>query len=605
LRKALRVDLDLTAIPGAVEPKLRIYAIAEGGTLTERPIDGTIQDMFRNTAGAQLLILGEPGTGKTNLLLELADSLIEEAKSNQAFPIPVVFNLPRWTLVKEDRTLREWLKDDLFRQYGLSRATADALIRQDRILPLLDGLDEVSESRRSACANAITAFQKDRDLGRLAICCRVTEYATLPRLELATAVRVEKLTREDVEREIATPCMKRARQALESDPELLQLIDTPLWLHVLYAVSQAELAKRDTSVDPRDWLYAHYVEYTLGRETDDSPRRRTARGPMLRWLGWLAEEMRRHSQTQFAFEDLNESWIPSRLSRAVLFLLNLIFTTSTGLVLSLAGSMRLGMKIGLGLGLIFGLIFWHLGGGLAFGFFFGLAFGLSFMLYAAMAFGLLGGLILWLGGEESVELVEEFYLSWDDFVKRLIFGLVVGLAFGLGMRLGFLLAGGVSVGLFIGLGMGLVLGLNDGLRPQSVSTRSAPNLGTLRSSHYALGIVLSSVVLPSASFSIVRHLGPPASPSVRAILPLVTVFFGFTVAFLKGGFFALRHYVIRFLLWQVRAAPLQYVRFLNEANERLFLIRNGGSYEFLHVTFRDYMARVHGPNANFTPRTVS
>jgi len=59
------------------------------------------------------------------------------------------------------------------------------------------------------------------------------------------------------------------------------------------------------------------------------------------------------------------------------------------------------------------------------------------------------------------------------------------------------------------------------------------------------------------------------------------------------------------LLWQVRAAPLQYVRFLNEANERLFLIRNGGSYEFLHVTFRDYMARVHGPNANFTPRTVS
>jgi hypothetical protein len=62
----------------------------------------------------------------------------------------------------------------------------------------------------------------------------------------------------------------------------------------------------------------------------------------------------------------------------------------------------------------------------------------------------------------------------------------------------------------------------------------------------------------------------------------------------KGGGFALEHYVIRLLLWWDGVAPLRYVRFMNEASERLFLTRRGGSYEFFHLTFRDYMADTYG-----------
>ncbi len=77
--------------------------------------------------------------------------------------------------------------------------------------------------------------------------------------------------------------------------------------------------------------------------------------------------------------------------------------------------------------------------------------------------------------------------------------------------------------------------------------------------------------------------------------------FSAVLAFSKGGLFALNHYSIRLLLWRLGFVPLRYVSFLNEATERLFLIRRGGSYEFFHLTFRDYMADAYGHNANGQP----
>lgn len=560
LRKALRVDLGLTEIPHAVDPKLRVYATAEGDTLTERLIDRTIQDVFRSMAGGELLILGEPGTGKTNLLLELADILINEAKHNQAFPIPVVFNLPRWTLGKDNRTLVEWLKDDLTSEYGLSPKTADALIQQDSILPLLDALDEVSEYRRDACANAITEFQRNRDLGGLVVCCRTTEYAGLPRLELRTAVRVEKLTRADVEREISRPALKRARQTLESDPELWAMIDTPLWLHVLYAASNVAPSACGGSLDLHDRLYARYVKYVLDRGTDDSPRKWTEDEPLLRWLGWLAAEMQRRAQTQFAFENVDESWIPSQRLSWIVRWLNIALV---GLAIDLS--------VGGRPGLVFGA-------------------------YFLLLFGLEG-----FRGRE----VGELHFSWPDLrfglinlpIWALVFGLIVWRSEAKEGLHGSALLMGVVLGLVPFLVLFWLMALLIGQREWPISQRSAPNRGTLRSFYHTCYIVLPSVPLALALLSLRRHLLPQSPEFDRlAMLPILLTFLA---AFcLRGGDFVLRHYSIRFCLKCLGLAPLRYVRFLNEATERLFLVRHGGSYEFLHVTFRDYMVAAHGPNEN-------
>lgn len=57
-----------------------------------------------------------------------------------------------------------------------------------------------------------------------------------------------------------------------------------------------------------------------------------------------------------------------------------------------------------------------------------------------------------------------------------------------------------------------------------------------------------------------------------------------------GGLYALKHFTLRLALWQSRSAPLNYVAFLNEAKDLLFLRQVGGGYIFTHRLLRDYFA---------------
>ena len=68
---------------------------------------GTSIDQIFDDSSQALLILGEPGAGKTTILLELARVKIKEAKANSAAPLPVVLNLRSWA--DQRLTIAEWL----------------------------------------------------------------------------------------------------------------------------------------------------------------------------------------------------------------------------------------------------------------------------------------------------------------------------------------------------------------------------------------------------------------------------------------------------------------------------------------------------------------
>jgi hypothetical protein len=65
---------------------------------------------------------------------------------------------------------------------------------------------------------------------------------------------------------------------------------------------------------------------------------------------------------------------------------------------------------------------------------------------------------------------------------------------------------------------------------------------------------------------------------------------GLIVGLLVGGMACLRHLTLRSFAHPSRVCPLRYVRFLEEATERLFLRRAGSGYIFVHRLLLEHFA---------------
>ena len=157
LEHEVRLQLGMQETPGALalDPNLRLV-----GKQEDCPVPrGTPIHRLFDDAGGRLLILGEPGAGKTTMLLELAQTLVERALENDTGPVPVVVNLSSWA--QHGGTLREWLVDALQDDASVSSGLAHTLAQGNILLLLLDGLDEVDASKRAACIAAINAFMQE------------------------------------------------------------------------------------------------------------------------------------------------------------------------------------------------------------------------------------------------------------------------------------------------------------------------------------------------------------------------------------------------------------------------------------------------------------
>jgi len=87
---------------------------------------------------------------------------------------------------------------------------------------------------------------------------------------------------------------------------------------------------------------------------------------------------------------------------------------------------------------------------------------------------------------------------------------------------------------------------------------------------------------------------------------LVGVLVGLSLGIWCGGAIYLRHFALRFILWRSGAVTWHYVRFLEEAHERILLQRVGSGYRFIHPLLQDYFASLGtGISANTQSRPSS
>jgi hypothetical protein len=197
------------------------------------PPSTTILELFEEN-GRSLLILGQPGSGKTVLLLQLAQALLEQAKIDANEPVPVVFNLSSWA--NQAKPLAQWLVDELNEKYLIPCKIGQDWVASDRLLLLLDGLDEVATDKLADCITTINQFRQTSGLVPIALCCRSQVYENIHvPVRLNGAISIHQLTSEqaDLYLDKGGEQLIGLQQAIHDDPVLQGIAASPLMLQVM------------------------------------------------------------------------------------------------------------------------------------------------------------------------------------------------------------------------------------------------------------------------------------------------------------------------------------------------------------------------------------
>ena len=238
IQRSARLQLGMETVEGAVDTPWGSLLETPGAGSEPVPAGRSFAEIFEEMGGS-LLILGEPGSGKTVTLLELTRDLADRAEADPSRPVPVVFNLSSWT--DPSRALADWLTDELAAKYLIPKKVGRAWIGASRLLPLLDGLDEVRAEVRAACVGAINAFIQESLLTGVVVCCRLKEYLELPaRLALNGAVRLQPLSREQVLAFLAAAgeSLAALSRLLQKDSAMLVEARSPLMLSLMVQAYQ-------------------------------------------------------------------------------------------------------------------------------------------------------------------------------------------------------------------------------------------------------------------------------------------------------------------------------------------------------------------------------
>jgi NACHT domain-containing protein len=523
------------------------------------PDNKAIHKIF-NDLNHHLVILGEPGAGKTVLLLQLARELITEARDDLNKPIPVVLALSSWAA--RQPPFEEWLVDELRTLYNLPQKAVDDLVKGEQLLYLLDGLDEVAQEHSDTCLQAIKKFmEEDRPGVSCVVSSRFAEFQAIPtRLDIPGEVVLQPLNLSQIDHYLSDEEFEGLRTVMADNTIIQDFAHIPFMLNTMAVVTRA-VAERNIllaieSLDDPAHLRDYFLEAYLNRRLREKPNPRYADFRQTRtYLKWLAVQLVRRDQTDYYIENLQMDWLESDSQKKY-------YRWSVGLVVGLV----VGLGFGLGDGLKFGLV-----GGLVLALLIGLGFGLA--------------------GKSKIEMADHLIWSfpWPTLVSGLAVLLVSGLIFGLISEL--------AVGLVFGLGYGLVVALvlvlvsGFGSR-EMIQIRLHPAEGLRRSlTNGLLMLCLVGLALALPVGLVVGLAGDRTGWPVGWLT--IVLAFG-----LRGGLGALiQHAILRLFLARAGHIPRwRYDRFLDYAYDLVILRKVGGGYRFVHDYMRRYLA-----SATFVP----
>jgi NACHT domain len=333
-------------------------------------------DVLARVPTGRLVVLGEPGAGKTMLMVRLVLDLL--ARRVAGGPIPILASLASWNPADQD--LRDWLGAQLLIDHSALAAAppadrqepsrAAALLTSGLILPILDGLDEIPEEVRGPAISRINDTLRPGE--QLVVTCRSQQYRNAVRppggvevtLRAAPAVELRPLDAEAVRGYLcddAAGPVTKARwdpvlDVLGTDAPAGRALTTPLMVglaRAIYNPRPGELAGglRDPAelfslaladrAAVESLLFDAFIPAAYRREPADRWKAQDAE----RWLVFLA----RHLEGTIVGPDLAWWQLPLAIPG---------FSLSLWVVLCVALGIVAGVVAGVALGVVPGILFW-------------------------------------------------------------------------------------------------------------------------------------------------------------------------------------------------------------------------------------------------------
>lgn len=142
-----------------------------------------ISSTFRSIPSQRLMVIGEPGAGKTIVALMLTLELLQQRRPSE--PVPILFPIGSWNPLIQH--LHAWMASWLEETYVWLRAPGPVagvtlalwLVQTCQILPVLDGLDEMPDNLRPEAIRSLNRTLSTSPLtgqDPLVLTCRTREY---------------------------------------------------------------------------------------------------------------------------------------------------------------------------------------------------------------------------------------------------------------------------------------------------------------------------------------------------------------------------------------------------------------------------------------------
>lgn len=604
LHGAALLDLGIKPDPEAVTKYP--WAIKKELTDETLPAGTSMLEIFDTIGmGRSLLILGAPGSGKTTMLLELARQLIARAREDVTQPIPMVFNLASWT---EKLTLADWLAQELNNLYSVPRKTAPDWVKGNKLLLLLDGLDEVRQDSRAKCVEAINEFRNEHGLTSLAVCSRSQDYADLnAKLSFEGAIEVQPLTQEQITEFFNRFGKEMAgiKQVLKRDSALREMAETPLFLSIMV---MAYRDKRDVEIltsqgesAQRKHLFDTYIERMFERLRSNVVSFK--KQDVSHWLSWLAKKMIEEDQIPHLVERIQQNWLKNRILVRISILISRLLL---GLIFGYAVGKFYSIDVGENLGWVYCFIFF---------------------------------IITWIISLKQSRPAELLRWSWQKSLRGLWVGLIVGSVIGLivgviFMKLDFhkcvspinsvfvddcnessrIYIGSAELMLLtviFGCVSSLIGAVSTGIEKSEIVNKTIANEGIRKSLENSLYIVFISglglfallsfclqiTYLNNTPGSVFSEIFIAMSSLIASVIGISIVYIGpvivFSLGIYFGGFIFANHYTVRLMLFLSGYIPWNYTPFLDHCVDLIFLRRVGGGYIFIHRLLMEHFAEMY------------